>query len=337
MKIRWFYTLLIMTLVLSGCQEPATETELSGEAQGNTYHIKLAMRGVSISAEEIQHQINNTLAEIDANLSNYRQDSEISNINQLERDTWLPVSKEIALLLTIAQTVYERSNGCYDITVKPLLDLWGFARRENRVPSDKEIDNLLPHVGMSLLEIDSLNYLIRKKDRKVKIDLSSLTQGYSVGVLAKLLEALGVHNYLIEVGGETMVKGNKPNGRSWGVGIETPTPMNHELSKVIDIREQHGTAIMTAGNYRNFFEDKDQSHSYILNPTTGHPVTHHLRSVTVMHNDPAWADAWDTALLCAGEQEARRIAEAEHLKALLIYDRDNELKEYMSKAFVTAH
>ena len=335
MKMRWSFALLLIIFALPGCQESPRETVLSGEAQGTIYHITLAMRGVTTPVEEIQRQISATLAEIDAQLSNYSENSEISRINRLERVTWLPVSQEIVELLTIAKTVYERSNGCYDLTVKPLFDLWGFSRHENRVPTQDEINAVLPHVGMSLLEIDALNHLIRKKDPKIKIDLSSIAQGYSVGVLARLIEALGVHNYLVEIGGEMMVKGHKTNGNDWRVAVQTPTPLIQEIQKIIDVREQGGTAIMTAGTYQNFFEDNGQTYSHILNPKTGRPVTHHLRSVTVMHTDPTWADAWDTALLCVGEQEAIRISEAENLKVLLIYDNEKKLAEYISKAFAS--
>jgi thiamine biosynthesis lipoprotein len=217
-----------------------------------------------------------------------------------------------------------------------LFDLWGFSRHENKVPTQKEINALLPHIGMSLLEIDAVNQRIRKKDPKLKIDLSSIAQGYSVGVVAHRLEALGVQKYMVEIGGEMVVKGHKANGDDWRIAVQTPTPLTREIQKIIDVREQQGIAIMTAGTYQHFFEENGQTYSHILNPKTGRPVTHHLLSVTVMHEDPSWADAWDTALLCVGEQEAARIAEAENLKVLLIYESDNKLTEQMSKAFVAA-
>jgi thiamine biosynthesis lipoprotein len=248
----------------------------------------------------------------------------------------LLVPKEIAELLVIAHTVYERSDGCYDLTVKPLFDLWGFSGHENKVPTQDEIDALLPHVGMQLLEVDAVNKRIRKKDPKLKIDLSSIAQGYSVGVIARLLETLGIKNYLVEIGGEMVVKGHKTNGDDWRVAVQTPTPLTREIEKIIDIREQKGIAIMTAGTYQHFFEANGQTYSHILNPKTGRPITHHLRSVTVMHDDPTWADAWDTALLCVGEEEAIRIAEAEKLKVLLIYEGDGKLTEHMSKAFAAS-
>ena len=330
----WPVFTLLLAAALGGCQTPPGETEVTGEAQGTTYHIKMVLDKQTAPLDELKRRIVSDLAEIDAQLSNYREDSEISRLNRLETGDWLPVSREISGLLVIASRVYELSGGCYDLTVKPLFDLWGFSKHENRVPSDNEIAALLPHIGMQLLEIDAVNQRIRKKDPKLKIDLDSIAQGYSVGVVAHGLEALGVQNYLVEIGGEMMVKGRKANGDDWRVGVETPTPLQQSVQKVIDIHERQGTAVMTAGTYRNFFEEGGQTYSHILNPKTGRPVTHHLRSVTVMHDDPAWADAWDTALLCVGEEEAMRLAEAEHLKALLMYDKEQKLQEYMTKAFV---
>lgn len=310
--------------------------EISGQAQGTTYHIKLVVNSNTIKEDEIQHHISKALAKLDKRLSNYRDDSDISEINNQETTDWIPVSQEIVSLLTKAQSVYEKSSGCYDLTVKPLFDLWGFSRHENRIPSTKEIEAILPHIGMSLLEIDSDKYRIRKKDPKLKIDLSSIAQGYSVGVIARLLDTLGIHNYMVEIGGEMLVKGHKANGDLWHIAIQTPTPLTQSIQKILDIKEQQGIAIMTAGTYQNFFEANGQTYSHIINPKTGQPINHHLLSVTVIHEDPAWADAWDTALLCVGEQEAILIAEKEKLRVLLIYDGDNKLKEYMSNAFIAA-
>lgn len=336
MKINSRVTTLLLILTLFGCQASTSESEISGMAQGTTYHIKFVLDRSSPSLNEIQDKITSTLAEIDTKLSNYRGDSEISLINQQENTNWLTVSKEIVSLLVIAHTVYERSEGCYDLTVKPLFDLWGFSRHDNRIPTEDEINALLPHIGMSLLEVDSVNQRIRKKDPKLKIDLSSIAQGYSVGLVASSLEEMKIKDYMVEIGGEMMVKGRKSNGDNWRIGIETPTPFTRKLQKIIEVKDHKGTAIMTAGTYRNFFEGNGQTYSHILNPKTGRPVTHHLHSVTVMHNDPTWADAWDTGLLCMGEQEAAKIAEAEKLKVLLIYDEDNKLKELKSNAFAAS-
>lgn len=328
--------ILSCLMALSGCQPGDGETELAGEIQGTTYHIKLVLDHLSVDVGTIRQEIDGAFGLVDVKLSNYRDDSEISRLNQQKTTDWLPVSPEIVELLQIAKHVHERTLGCYDLTVKPLFDLWGFSKHEHRVPSDAEIDQVLKHVGMSLLELDVAGNRIRKRDPELSIDLSSIAQGYTVAAVASLLEGHGINSYLVEVGGELKVKGSKANGSPWRVAIEKPTPFTREVQRILDIHQQNGTSVMTAGTYRNFFEEGGKVYSHILNPKTGRPVTHHLLSITVLHDDPTWADAWDTALLCVGETEAARIAESEHLKVLLIYQDGNELKERMSSAFVAS-
>jgi thiamine biosynthesis lipoprotein len=342
MITKWSFALSVFALVLViflaswHYESVHHKIEITGAAQGTTYHITLVADSRIITKDKIQQSISTTLAEIDKRLSNYRDDSDISHINQQETTDWIPVSQEMMNLLLIAREVYQKSAGCYDLTVKPLFDLWGFSRHENRIPSTKEIEATLPHIGLSLLEIDSGKLRIRKKDTQLKIDLSSIAQGYSVGVIANFLDKLDIHDYLVEIGGEMVVKGHKANGDLWHIAIQTPTPLTQDIEKILDIKEQKGIAIMTAGTYQNFFEANGKTYSHIINPKTGQPINHHLHSVTVIHENPSWADAWDTALLCVGEQEAKRIAEEEKLNVLLIYDENNKLKEYMSTAFIAA-
>ncbi|QFY44158.1 FAD:protein FMN transferase [Candidatus Methylospira mobilis] len=326
-------------ITLFACQPRSTENELSGATQGTTYHIKVVLPtsgNRQVTIESLRPLIEAVFSDIDIKLSNYRDDSEISRVNQQNTTQWITVSPEIVELVNIAQQVYERSDGCYDLTIKPLFDLWGFSKHQNRIPDDNEIKQTLLHVGMNRIEIDTANLRLRKKDPLLRIDLSSIAQGYTVDALSRLLEGQGIQNYLVEVGGEMKVKGRKANGNDWRVAIEKPTPYTQEVQRVLDIHQQAGTAIMTAGTYRNFFEDKGQSYSHILNPKTGRPVTHQLLSVTVLHDDPTWADAWDTALLCVGGEQARKIAESEHLKALMISRDGDALQEHMSSEFAHA-
>lgn len=325
----------LLAFGLASCQPAPGETELKGSIQGTTYHIKMVLKGLPVKVEDLKSAVEKTFADIDVKLSNYRDDSEISQLNQNKTTDWLPVSREIAELTAAAKQVYEKTHGCYDLTVKPLFDLWGFSKTENRVPSDAEIQQVLAHVGMSRVDVDTGKLLLRRQDPDIQIDLSSIAQGYTVAAIAKLLESRGIHNYLAEVGGEMRVKGAKADGKPWRVAIEKPTPMAREIERIVDIHQQNGSAVMTAGTYRNFFEENGKVYSHIIDPRTGRPVTHSLLSVTVLHPDPVWADAWDTALLCVGEQEAARIAEQEGLKTLLIYRENGEFKEYMSRAFQT--
>lgn len=332
--IQLFLSIFPIILALSGCTQSPSEALLSGESQGTTYHIKFALnKGKSTKIEDVQQLISSTLAQIDAKLSNYRDDSEISIINRTETSEWISASKEIIELLVVSQTVYEKSQGCFDLTIKPLFDLWGFSQHDPKIPKQSEIDALLPHIGMSLLEVDANNQRLRKKDSKLKIDLAGIAQGYSVGQVAKQLEGLGIENYMVEIGGEMMVKGRKADGQAWRIGIEAPTPSSRTLNKVITLNKPQAKAVMTAGTYRNFFDDNGKTYSHILNPKTGWPISHHLHSVTVIHDDPTWADAWDTALLCVGEENAIKIAEQEKLNVFLVYEANNQSAEYASKTF----
>ena len=319
---------------LTACTPAPEESEIAGEIQGTTYHIKFVADAVSSNPAPLRHQIEQRFAEIDQRLSNYRDDSEISQFNALRTTNWVTVSPEIIGLIDISKQVSAKTNGCFDLTVKPLFDLWGFTKHEGRVPSDREIDQALSHVGMSKVEIDVANSRVRKRDPELRIDLSSIAQGYSVAEIARMLEARGIRDYLVEIGGELRVKGRKANGRPWRIAIEKPTPFERKVQKVLEIYEQNGTAVMTAGTYRNFFEQGGRIYSHILDPRTGRPVTHHLLSVTILHDDATWADAWDTALLCVGETEASSLAEREGLKALLIYQQGSELREAMSSNFL---
>lgn len=326
---------IALGLLLAGCQPGEQEIALEGSVQGTTYHVKIVPNGAPIARDALHRDIETVFDELDLKLSNYREDSEIARLNRARTTDWQPVSPEIAQVVAIAQQVYQRSNGCYDLTVKPLFDLWGFSRHQNRVPTDAEIRQALVHVGMSRVEVDPLGSRIRKQDPELTIDLSSIAQGYSVAAIATLLEQRGFAAYMVEVGGELKVKGSKADGSPWRIAIEKPTPFTREVQRILEFHQQQGTAVMTAGTYRNFFEDKGTVYSHIIDPRTGRPVTHHLLSVSVLHDDPTWADAWDTALLCVGETEAARIAETEQLKALLIYQDGQTLKEHLSTGFVS--
>lgn len=321
-------------LILIACQ-PNGETQLAGSIQGTTYHIKMVLEGRQVTPEQVKADVEDVFRQVDEKLSNWREDSEISRLNQLKTTDWLPASPEIVRLVSIAKDIHTRSDGCYDLTVKPVFDLWGFSKHTNRIPEPPEIDQVLAHVGMDKLEVDAEHNRLRKKDPEVQIDLASIAQGYTVGAVAGRLESRGIHNYLAEIGGEMKVKGKKSDGSPWRVAIEKPTPFVREVQRIVEIHQASGTAVMTSGTYRNFFESGGKTYSHILDPKTGKPVTHNLLSVTVLHEDPTLADAWSTALLCVGEVEGARIAEENHLKALFIYRDGQELKEWMSSAFVT--
>jgi FAD:protein FMN transferase len=169
------FLFMLLNLVLSSCSQKAEETVISGEAQGTTYHIKFVLNVATMAkVGEFQIQVMRRLDEIDKTISNYRPDSEISSINQQETTEWISVSPEIISLIAISKTVYEKSSGCFDLTIKPLFDLWGFFRHKPKIPKLSDIESIKQHIGMSLLEFDQDKMRLRKKDPQLKIDLASI-------------------------------------------------------------------------------------------------------------------------------------------------------------------
>jgi thiamine biosynthesis lipoprotein len=317
MFIRKLAALLGVAVFLSACTPPAEETLLSGMTQGTTYHIKF-VAPPKTDLPAVKGEIENAFAAIDAGLSNYREDSEISRLNQQKTTEWLDVAPEIVRLVAIAKFVHGKSAGCYDLTVKPLLQAWGFFKHEGVVPADEQLAEILTYVGMDKIELDAERNRLRKLDPRVEIDLSSIAQGHTIGVVAGLLEQRGIHDYLAEIGGEMKVKGRKANGQPWRVAIEKPVPDMRAVQRIVAVPPERPLAIMTSGGYRNFFESGGKTYSHIINPKTGKPVEHHLLAVSVIHADPTWADAWSTALQCLGDKDGPAVAERENLEALFI-------------------
>lgn len=322
---------LCLLFILIGCEKAPSEIELAGIAQGTTYHVKYVPVGDS-SSEELHREIDAKLADIDLHYSNYRDDSEISRFNQRQDTEWSEVSADLIALLAIAKEVHGKSGGCYDLTVKPLVEAWGFFKHENLIPSDEQIAAAKAKVGLHKIEIDPANQRMRKADANAQIDLSSIGQGYAIGQTANLMETKGIVQYLVEIGGEMKVRGSKASGAPWRVAIEKPVPERREVQRIIEVPLQRPLAIMTSGSYRNYFESGGKVYSHIINPSTGHSVDHRLLSVSVLHDDPTWADAWSTALLCLGDIEGPKIAAAEGLEALFIYGENGQLKEISSPA-----
>jgi thiamine biosynthesis lipoprotein len=326
-----FLVLLSVLPGLTGCQTPQ-EALLEGEIQGTTYHIRMVLDDTAPDLATLKAAIQDTFRTVDEQMSNWREDSEISRLNRNATTADISLSPALHGVLLKAHAVYQHSGGCYDLTVKPLVEAWGFARHENRVPAEVEIARILPDIGMNQIQIDPVQPRLGKRNPAIRIDLGSIGQGYTVQAVADRLEGFGITRYLAEIGGEMKVRGKKADGSAWRIAIEKPTPLKREVQRVMELQQENGVAVMTSGTYRNFFESGGKVYSHILNPATGHPVTHNLLSVTVLHENPTLADAWSTALLCLGEVDGKAVAEREKLKALFIYHEGTDLRETMTTA-----
>jgi len=297
---------------------PPPPHAVSGVAQGTTYSLQwtgnVAEADVAAAAEQ-------ELARIDALLSNYRDDSLLEQFNAARSTTPIELPSELVALLELAKRIHSASEGCFDPTVRPLVRAWGFDGDSPAVPTADAIDEARAAVGLDKLELVDATHA-RKTVPMLELDMASIGQGYSAGRLAELLERHGSAAYLVEIGGEVVARGSKPDGSAWRVGIENPVPATG-IGPALRIPPARRTAVITSGSYRHYLEADSRRFGHIIDPRSGSPVEHALVSVTVVGDDAATAAAWGTALLCLGPGAAAATAEREGLAALFWRTRDD--------------
>jgi len=326
-----FYKLLFVltiTLMLFGCEKPEEVQKFAGEAQGTTYHISFWSEQEA-DTQTLKKAVDAELSRLDQLLSNYRPDSAIEQLNKTVSSEPQSVNEEIIALIEQARVVSRATNGCYDLTIKPLFDLWGFKDDKLSIPDQATLQATLKEVGFAQIDVIDAAHL-RKLNPELKIDLSSIAQGYSVSRIAKLLEHQGIENYLVEIGGELQTRGKKPGGEPWRIALEKPLSGERTMNKIITIEQAEPLAVMTSGTYRHYFDADGKRYSHILDAKTGRPVEHHTVSVTVLHDDPTQADAWSTALLCLGRSRGLEAANKSGIAAFFIEQQGEAFNEYGS-------
>jgi len=317
---------LATALMLSGCSQPPKIEKVEGYAQGTTYHISF-WSDSSVPVSDVKTSFNNTLAQIDKELSTWRNDSYISEFNHSSSTAWQAASDDFIALIHIAKDINQKSGGCYDPTIGPLFDLWGFKKESLHVPSQQELAAAKADLGMDKLEVDDTGKRIRKTIPALQIDFSSMGEGYTISKLSQVLEAKGVNNYLVEFGGDMKIKGHKPNGDKWRVAVERPVSDNGNPTpyQIVTINDESGVSLDTSGTYHHYFDDNGKEYSHILNPNTGQPVIHDLVSASVFGTDPRVSDAWATTMLCLGQKEGAKIAQQENLEVFFIENKQGKL------------
>lgn len=308
-------------------QEPPAKPALvqRGWVMGTSYVVKLTKLPEGVAAADVRQGIARVLSEVDRRMSTYLEDSEVSRFNRSRSTQWFPVSRELAAVVSAALEISEKTGGAYDITVGPLVNLWGFGPEGRRTepPPQKEIERVRGWIGYQKLHVRLDPPALKKDLPELFIDLSSIAKGYGVDRVAQFLESLGIEDYLIEVGGEVRVRGERPGGGPWRVAIEKPTPKGG-VAEVLPLRDM---AIATSGDYRNYFEKDGRRYSHTIDPRTGAPIQHHLASVSVLHEKAMLADGWATALMVLGERDGMDLAERETLPVLFIVKTDEGFQE----------
>lgn len=312
---------IVAAALLVACQSSVRVYRLEGFAQGTLYHVSF-VAGEAIDPAAMQRAIDAEFAAIDRAYSNYRDDSVVERFNAAPPDDSATAPFEVGApfveLLRAARDVHAASNGCFDPTIEPLQALWGFDSGDIRIPADADVRRARERVGLGRIRIVDNRRI--EKHGPVTLDLSGIAQGDSAARVAALLEARGLVDYSVEIGGEIQVRGAKPGGRPWRIAILDPDAAGIR-ARVIEYALDRPLAISTSGTYRNFLDVDGRRYSHLLDPRTGHPVEHDTVSVTVAHADGARADGWSTALLCLGT-EAGLDAAARHDIAALFIERD---------------
>jgi len=319
---------------LAGCSfEPEEKIwEISGGVFGTTYHINVVLTDDQQRLENLAKGIENELEKVDAAMSTWREDSELSRLNRRsDQSEWITISEPLYEVLAKAVDVSELTGGAFDVTVGPVVNLWGFGpkARPEKAPMDQELARVLAATGYEQLELRSEPPSMRATQPQY-IDLSAIAKGYGVDAVARYLDREGVNAYLVEIGGEVRVLGRKPGGDAWRLAIEQPVSEGRQVNRVIALESG---AMATSGDYRNYYESEGRRYSHTIDPETGKPITHNLASVTVLAEDCMTADAVATGFNVMGFERAQALATRENIPAYFIIRTENGFETHQTPAF----
>lgn len=316
-----FFSSLFLFVFLSSCQDTEKSVHLKGATMGTHYNVKFYSAHWD---ESLQTDVDSLLKGINQQMSTYIKTSEISYFNQFNRLGWLKISPEFFNVTKYALELAERTQGKYDPTIGPLVNLWGFGPKgERKVPKDEDVKKALLIVGHDKVLMNDKTFEIKKKVPGVYLDLSSLAKGHGVDAVAEFLTSKGIKSYMVEIGGEVRTSGEKPDHHKWSIAIEAPNPKIHggPYQKVIKL---NGTSMATSGNYRNFFESEHKRYSHTIDTLTGRPVIHRLASVSVIDASCMKADALATALMAMGPDKGFKFAKLNKIPAYFVYGKDSQ-------------
>jgi len=317
-----------------GRQSPALE--ITGPTMGTYYAVKVPRPPEGLDAETLKTGVEGVLQAVNAEISTYDPESELSRLNANPSTDWIPVSANLLGVLAEGVRISALSGGAFDITVGPLVNLWGFGPevRADAVPSPEAIQSALARVGYGKIELRPTPPAVRKARGDLYIDLSALGEGHGADRMAAYLESLGLGDYMVAVAGTIRVRGLNAQGRPWGIAVEEPSADRRAVQRVLPLGEG---AVSTSGDYRNFFEQGGRRFSHHIDPRTGESVAHRLASATVMlacGRDPAMtADGLATALVVLGEEKGPALAESLGLAAYFIVREGEGLRELTTPAF----
>ena len=321
----WLFLFCLFTIFSTSCAEKEFH-EFSGETMGTNYTIKYSAKLSNQSNNK--SKVDQLLEDINNQMSTYISDSEISRFNTFNDTTWFAISDEFAYVIVSSFKYYEISNGLYDITVMPLVNLWGFGPEIFLdIPSKTQIDSVLQFISQDLIEIDGNK--IRKKDPRVQIDLSSIAKGYAVD---QIIEILDYENIMVEIGGEVRTLSD---GKLWRIGVSAPSidNFNYDIEYIVPITNH---SLATSGNYRNFYvDDNKKFYHHEINPLSGYPIQSNLGSISILTTTSCMeADGLSTALYMMDAKEVKDFLDKSNFEGLMIVkNEDGSFEKIVSNNF----
>lgn len=283
---------------------------------GTTWNLQIADPISETKSKEVEALIGQELHSVEMELSHWNPNSDLSRWNQSQTTDWQPVPHSLAQTVTTALKIGKDTDGALNITMAPLIALWGFSSASDHleIPSDKEMRAALQLTNIHAIEVQTDPPALKKNNPQVSINVASVTEGYVMDLLVSKLKQRGLKNFLLEIGGEVAAIGHAPDGRPWQVGLQAPDAAKGEILEAIPLAD---TCISTSGSYRHRYEKNGQTYSHLIDPRTGKPIEHHLVSVSVIHPSCSLADGYATALMILGPQKGREVAQ--HLGLRVIW------------------
>ena len=338
-----FYSLWSRRPQTTDMKEPSIVSyQITGEALGTTWMVKLFSEEIGDQREtqaRLFLEISQQIDVINQMMSTYIVDSELSLLNaNTATDVWIDISPELYMVLDSARNLSVISKGAFDVTIGPVVNLWGFGpERGQEEPLREELVEQLSRVGNDGYELHTTKYQIKKHKTDVSFDLSAIAKGFAIDYVATYLEHQGYMEYMIEIGGEVRTNSiEQMQHRTWKIGIERPNKERGEIEEVIELPSKQGIALATSGDYRNYYELHGQRISHTIDARTGEPITHSLASVSVIHENAMLADGWATLLNVLGPHDGMALARREKLPALFILrERDGTFSLQMTSEFLT--
>lgn len=343
MDMTFFRAALLGACVLfSGCDSattPATPastaTVLDGKTMGTFWRVSVI--GVDeAKAQALRAKVQAQLDADDRLLSTWKNDSALMRFNHATDTRPWPVSEAMADIVTLSLRIGAKTHGAMDITVGPLVNLWGFGPDKQPVatPDAQAIAAAKARTGLQHLQVinQSGRQFLQKDIPDLFVDLSTVGEGYAADHLARLMEQEGISRYLVSVGGALVSRGMNGEGKPWRVAIQKPTDRENAVQAIVDI---NGHGISTSGSYRNYYELDGKRISHVIDPLTGQPITHKLVSVTVIAPTALEADGWDTGLMVLGPEKAQQVVREQGLAVYMIVKEGEGFKTWMSPQFRT--